>query len=328
MRKNIIFLGIILTILFSSRVFAVAKTEFITCNEKGETLGKTFSKATISVSGIDQSGNYLYRGADIGIFKNGEGSNVYQKRVLTDALNIQIADFGSAGKYDSESVYVIGYRVIYSLIDSEDGSVIETNWKYIEGNYFKLVAQTGSETTDDKLFKDIDNSHWAYTAISYMVESGIIEGYDDNTFRPDEMITREQFAKMTALALELKQDDDQSAGFSDVKENDWAHTYVISIKPYLDGFKIKNKVYFKGSSKITREQAISTIVRAKLLSVDGLDAKDLAGFKDYKNISSKYLSYILKAYKEGIISGDNGNIKPKEGLTRAEAAMLLYGAIK
>ncbi len=324
MKKSIL-LVVLLTVFLSMSVFAEGKTEFVICDQNGVKEEKTFTKATITVSGIDQSGNYLYRGADIGIFKTGEKESVYQKRVLTDALNIQIADFGSPDKYNSSSVYIIGYRVLYSLIDTEDGSVIETDWKYINGNYFRL-NQEG--LINQKLFKDIDDSHWAYTEIKYMVDNGVISGYDDGTFRPNEIVTREQFAKMATLSLGLKESENKDIIFSDVSEKDWAYTYIEAIKPYLDGFKLKDKIYFKGLSKVSREQAISTIVKAKSLSVDQLDIKELSVFKDYKSISSKYSKYILKAYKDGIISGDNGNIKPKEGLTRAEAVMLLYGSVR
>lgn len=39
-------------------------------------------------------------------------------------------------------------------------------------------------------FTDVPETHWAYEAINKFAELGIIEGYEDGTFHPDEPLTR------------------------------------------------------------------------------------------------------------------------------------------
>lgn len=326
MRLRGFILGVVLVLLFSVNVIAAGNANFIVCNEKGESLNTAFSKATITVSGIDASGNYIYKGVDIAVFKKGQTEAVYQKRVMTNALKVQIADFGDSAKYNPSDIYVLGYRVLYTLIDNEEGSIIETEWKNIEGSFFKL--NDGTVVIKEKEFKDVAKSHWAYQALLYMVNNGVISGYDDGTFKPNDKITREGYAKMLSLACNIPQTSPEKATYADVSDKDWAYSYIESVKPYLEGYKIRNKLYFKGKINITREQAISALVKAKGLSNQNVDVKELSVFKDYSAISSKYAKDILIAYKNNIISGDGQNVNPKQILTRAEAVMLLYGAVK
>jgi len=323
MRKRVFYLGIILVMLVSTSVFAAGKTEFVTCNENGELLNTIFSKATITVSGVDTSGNYIYKGIDIGVFKKGQTDSVYQKRVLTDTLKVQIVDFGDTLKYNSSDLYIMGYRVLYSLIDNEEGAIIETDWKMVENNYFKLQG-----TKEDLQFNDVDKSHWVYDALQYMIQKNVISGYDDGTFKPNEKITREQFAKLLILSYDIPLISTEKPSYNDVSKEDWSYNYIETAKPYIEGFKARNKLYFRRNSNITREQAISAIVKIKGLSAENVDTNELSVFNDYKAISIKYTKDILIAYKNKLVSGDEGNIKPKEGLTRAEAVALLYRIAK
>ena len=53
-------------------------------------------------------------------------------------------------------------------------------------------------------FKDVLPGEWYYNSIAEAVEAGIIKGHSDNTFKPNELITREQMASMVARALKAK----------------------------------------------------------------------------------------------------------------------------
>ena len=49
-------------------------------------------------------------------------------------------------------------------------------------------------------FSDLPQTHWANEAVAQMAEQGILEGYPDGTFRPDETLTRAQFLAMVVRA--------------------------------------------------------------------------------------------------------------------------------
>lgn len=51
-------------------------------------------------------------------------------------------------------------------------------------------------------FNDVPKDHWAYKAVNNLVKAGLVEGYDDKTYRGDKAITRYEFAIVTTKALE------------------------------------------------------------------------------------------------------------------------------
>ena len=46
------------------------------------------------------------------------------------------------------------------------------------------------------IFKDVDVSHWAYEAIKELSDDGILVGYEDGTFKPDEPVTRAEMCEI------------------------------------------------------------------------------------------------------------------------------------
>jgi len=65
-----------------------------------------------------------------------------------------------------------------------------------------LVKAFKLEALEGKIFADT-NEHWAQDSISAAYANGIISGYDDSTFGPDDIITREQMAVMIVKAAKL-----------------------------------------------------------------------------------------------------------------------------
>lgn len=86
-------------------------------------------------------------------------------------------------------------------------------------------------------FSDLPQNHWAYNAVKFMVERGIITGYPDNTFRPDNPVTRAEFARIMVVALNLPIKVTDTPSFKDVPKDHWAYPYVESAKYYLTGFR-------------------------------------------------------------------------------------------
>lgn len=78
-----------------------------------------------------------------------------------------------------------------------------------------------------KAFTDVPASHPYYNAIQNAYQAGIINGYQDDTFKPDAPVTRAQMAKILALAFELK--TDATAAFQDVSASHWSYEYVQAL---------------------------------------------------------------------------------------------------
>ena len=103
-------------------------------------------------------------------------------------------------------------------------------------------------------FKDIANTRWSATAISYMNELGLIKGYPDGTFKPEKSITRAEFAAMATRFANLFGGGLQ--GFVDVPYTHWANDVIAKaasagwVSGYPDGT-------FKPENKITRAEVVS-----------------------------------------------------------------------
>lgn len=57
---------------------------------------------------------------------------------------------------------------------------------------------------NDMKFKDVPDTHWAAKAIDELSEKGIIKGYEDGTFKPEQSVTRAEVAVMISRAMEAK----------------------------------------------------------------------------------------------------------------------------
>ncbi len=76
-----------------------------------------------------------------------------------------------------------------------DTSVTNTNTNNTETNNTTPSASNG-------IYSDLPTSHWSYSSVRSLVNKGIISGYNDNTFRPDNTITRAEYTKLILGAYE------------------------------------------------------------------------------------------------------------------------------
>jgi hypothetical protein len=123
-----------------------------------------------------------------------------------------------------------------------------------------LVKAFELEAKDGKVFEDTA-SHWAKDDIATANAHGIIKGYSDQKFGPNDLITREQVAVMVTRAANLTASDQAPVFTDSAKISDWAKEAVASaaeagiINGYPDGS-------FQPQGKATRAEAVTVIVKA------------------------------------------------------------------
>ena len=86
------------------------------------------------------------------------------------------------------------------------------------------IAKTGGTPQS---FSDV-SGHWALDAINAMSAAGVINGYPDGTFRPDNPITRAETVAMLARLFNRSQDWSGTQTFSDVPSTYWAYNYIMN----------------------------------------------------------------------------------------------------
>lgn len=173
------------------------------------------------------------------------------------------------------------------------------------------------------LFKDVPESFWAREMIEELYNKGVISGKGNNMFCPNENITRAEFVKLVVTAMNLNTIG-KDLEFSDVKESDWYHKYIyIAFNSEIVNGMAKD--YFGAKLPITRQDlAVMAYNTMKVCDLSDNGISD-NGFNDVENIAD-YAKTAVSALKgNGILSGDDeGNFRPQDNTTRAEAAKIIY----
>ena len=132
------------------------------------------------------------------------------------------------------------------------------------------------------------NGHWAQAEIEKWVANGLIAGYPDGQFKPDQEITRAEFVALVNRAFE-KLSENATGGFSDVKPADWFYDEVASAKAagYISGYPDGT---FKPYNAITRQEA--AVVITKLLGLTPESGIAVEPFSDYVSIDQWAMSSV------------------------------------
>jgi L-asparaginase len=167
--------------------------------------------------------------------------------------------------------------------------------------------------------KDI-TGNWAKASIEKAVANGIVSGYTDGTFKPNQSLTRAEFTVMLMKALKL-QGDGASLTFKDSNQiGKWAVNGIsAAVKAGIVSGNIDGT--FKPNAPITRSEM--AVIIAKAMKYD-VQAGSTTGFKDDNKIP-KWAKGSVKATKDhAIISGRSGGVfVPNDPATRAEAVTIL-----
>ncbi|WP_431807806.1 InlB B-repeat-containing protein [Lysinibacillus sphaericus] len=170
----------------------------------------------------------------------------------------------------------------------------------------------------DIIFSDVPKTHWAWEMIQDMTRKGIITGYPDKTFRPNDYIKRQHIAIMFTRAFELEAIR-ETVSFKDVLPS---HPYYEAItKLYQAGIVDGSNGEFHPDAFLTRAQMAKVLVEALQLTPNGI-----SHFKDVPPTHWSY-NYIATLQQEGIALGDDGYFKPNDPLTRAQFVALMYRAM-
>ena len=78
-----------------------------------------------------------------------------------------------------------------------------------------------------KEFSDIDQSHWAFQYVDELSNQGVINGYDDGTYKPDNTVTRAEFIKLVlSTDGRLIKNGEFTIQMKDLKFDNWYDKYV------------------------------------------------------------------------------------------------------
>ena len=181
-------------------------------------------------------------------------------------------------------------------------------WSY----YSKYLGITNDE------FFDIENVSWAKDAIKYVKEKEWILGRSNNYYAPQEYLTRAEFATIITRIMNLDISYSNETLYYDVSKH-WAKNAINALTKtgIIEGYEDNS---FRPDNKISREEVTKILSTLEETLPENTNVK---GFIDVFEGDWSY-KYITKLAKSGIINGyEDGSFRPKNGITRAEIAVIL-----
>lgn len=255
---------------------------------------------------------------------------------------VYLKDFGWL-PIEATTYYTINYeQVVYwkGLFNLEKPTYI---FSYINNPDYPQILYKGLDfvkrETKVKLnymlyFEDITN-HWAKSNIENLYNKSIIKGYEDDTFRPENNVTRIEFLVMLSRSLNYKNSyfyNCDKIYYPIDFENNWAkndydklmlyYAYAASDNDLINGAGFENLTYVFGdkiemNKYITREEVVALM--APFLQntyAKNVPLKDIEDSKFKEEIKKSYLNNIIRGYEDGSFS-------PKGNITRAEMSTIL-----
>ena len=190
------------------------------------------------------------------------------------------------------------------------------------GGITKTIPVTLSVTY---VHTDVPTDHWAYTAVEYCYDHGIVSGISTTEYGANYSICRRDFVLMLYNALG-KPAVTGSSSFTDVDPS----AYYTAAVTWASSNGLVSGVgegRFAPDDLVTREQAATILHQAMpLLGLSSTepDLSVLEQFADQGQIADYARPHMAALVSQGLLSGTGDGLIPKGNLTRAEMASLLY----
>lgn len=183
----------------------------------------------------------------------------------------EIVPFGQTGK--SGIQFSINKFSTFTVVLAEDPAVQVKAYMtgYADGTFrpgnsitraeaASIIARTFSQSavTSGAAYADVAAGHWAANAIAQVTRSGIMKGYGDGSFKPNQTITRAEMATMLSRLIPGAQGN--AASFSDVAGH-WAQAAIemMSQAGIITGYEDGT---FRPNQTLTRAEAVTIVNRA------------------------------------------------------------------
>jgi hypothetical protein len=276
-------------IIYDDHIKVSGKVEVIPGDETQAPAGAV----TVKINGVNVSVNKdMTFSADIPVDKIGkkmllveakDAAGDYQAQELKLLRLINFADVpqGYWAKQPIENTGTVG------LVEGYPDGTFKPNRALTRAELATLLVRAKGLKLPDrsaqKVFKDVKPGFWAAKYIEVAQKAGLVKGYPDGSFRPNNKINKAEGIAILARFENLKVASEVfEKPYWDVSANHWAAKYISAAKE-AGMLKFVKKNYLNPSSKLARAEAVEMLSKTTLA---GGKVKDLysweKGFKrDY-----------------------------------------------
>lgn len=214
------------------------------------------------------------------------------------------------GAYLDVSALTDGTHTLEAVVTSNGTERIRKSYSLVKTSSGSDIGGSNISGTDDGgIFNDISSlSRTQQKAVEFVYNKGIVNGYEDGSFRPYANITRAEFSAMICRGFGYE--PKENCSFSDAKDH-WASPYI---KACVDIGAINGV----GGGLFAPEEYVTTDQAAKILTI-------CAGFA---STNTAYPNGFMIAARNNGIFDYTENTGIEVPLSRTDAAAMFYGALK
>ena len=216
------------------------------------------------------------------------------------------------------------------LLQAQTSNSLSTSTMVTTPNTF-TYSQPNTISTFDRVqkyrFTDVLSNFWAYESITKMTKEGIMSGYRNGTFKPNDPLSREEAASLFSNMIGDTPSIMLASSFSDITSDRWSSLAIESVAR-------ANIISGYGDNTYRPEQYMSrqefAVVADKFLHYQGYrtedpTALDTIHFSDQKFIAPWAQSSVRELALWGFINyNTKGLFNPEKYITRGEAAEITY----
>lgn len=175
-------------------------------------------------------------------------------------------------------------------------------------------------------FVDVPDGYWARPFIDALSARGIVNGFAGEYFRPDQTVTRAEFAAVLQDAF------DQGPGqtttpFNDVPSDFWAIKAIdrATTTGFLKGYP---ENVFRPEQRIPRAQILVALATGLNLTTNSTPTQTLQIYQDAAEIPNYATEKVAAATEAGLVVNQNPQLlEPNRDATRAEVSAIIYQAL-
>ncbi len=198
----------------------------------------------------------------------------------------------------------------------------------IKENITGAAAPASSNFTGGCMFPDVRNGYWAACDIDKLAMNNVVVGYPDGLFKPNQNISRAEFATMLVKGFNLNYYGHSTNKFSDVSQHNWANAQIAKAveEDLLRGYPNHT---FRPNANVTRVEALTSLAKGMNCNIDsaGADAI-LSQYADGNQVPNWARIPVAKSLQSGALkdSPNPNMIMPNQDATRAEIASMMQTA--
>ncbi|MGJ3250320.1 MAG: DUF1565 domain-containing protein [Elainellaceae cyanobacterium] len=222
--------------------------------------------------------------------------------------------------------------------DDPGENIIVNNGRYAINNSTRnnVLLAVGNQVDSEQIAGEVEfvarvvgfpdvQGHWAQEYIEALASRGIIGGFPDGTFRPNDPVTRAQFAAIVTKAFEAEPKR-PLINFVDVSQSFWAYRAIREAyrSEFMSGYPGQ---MFRPDEQIPRVQVLVSL--ASGLGFDEGNANALNKYSDSGLIPDWAKASVAAATERSIVVNypDINQLSPNEVATRADVAAFVYQAL-